>query len=231
MSKSIKKCFGRKLTFTKILEAHKRASKGKKQKKEIILFEMDLETNIVKILNDIKNNKYKFGKYREFIIYEPKERLIKSLPYRDRIVHQWYIEEFIKPFFLPRFIKDTYACIENRGTHKVVINVQKYMRKMKKYNQNYYVLKCDIKKYFYNIDKKILLQILKENIKDRKIINFTEVILGDLEEVGIPIGNYTSQFFANIYLNKFDHYVKEELKIKYYVRYMDDFILLVLMSI
>lgn len=227
MSKSIKKCFDSKLTFTKILEAHKRAGIGKKQKKEIILFEMDLETNIVKILNDIKNNKYKFGKYREFIIYEPKERLIKSLPYRDRIVHQWYIEEFIKPFFGPRFIKDTYACIENRGTHKAVINVQKYMRKMKKCNQNYYVLKCDIKKYFYNIDKKILLQILKENIKDKKIINFTEVILGDLEEVGIPIGNYTSQFFANIYLNKFDHYVKEELKVKYYVRYMDDFILLV----
>ena len=226
MSKSLKKCFNDKLTFEKLLEAHNRASIGKKQRKEVILFEMDLETNLIKMLKEIRNNNYKFGKYREFIIYEPKERLIKSLPYKDRIVHQWYIEEFIKPFFIPRFIKDTYACIENRGTHKAVLKTQKYMRKMKKENKNYYVLKCDIKKYFYNIDKKILLKLLEKRIEDKKIIEFTKIILGNINEIGIPIGNYTSQFFANIYLNEFDHYVKEKLKIKYYIRYMDDFILL-----
>ena len=226
MSKTIKKSFNSKLTFEKLLKAHERASKGKKKKKEVILFEMDLETNIIKILNDIKNNKYRFGKYREFIIYEPKMRIIKSLPYKDRIVHQWYIEEFIKPFFFPRFIIDTFACLDNRGTHKCIIKTQKNMRKMKSKYNDYYVLKCDIKKYFYSINKNILLNILKKRIKDKKLIEFTKIILGDLNELGIPIGNYTSQFFANIYLNELDHYVKEKLNIKYYIRYMDDFILL-----
>lgn len=226
MPKTIKNCFDDKLTFQKLLEAHERASKGKKNKKEVILFEMDLETNIIKILNDIKNNKFKFGKYREFIIYEPKERIIKSLPYRDRIVHQWYIEEFIKPYFFPRFIIDTFACLDNRGTHKAIIKTQLYMRKMEKKYNNYYVLKCDIQKYFYSIDKNILLSILEKYINDRKLIKFTELILGNLDEKGVPIGNYTSQFFANIYLSELDYYIKDKLKIKYYVRYMDDFILL-----
>ena len=98
MPKTIRNIFDQKLTFEKLIEAEERASLGKKKRKEIILFEMDLETNITKILNEIKSGNYRFGNYREFIIYEPKKRLIKSLPYRDRIVHQWYIVEFIKPF-------------------------------------------------------------------------------------------------------------------------------------
>lgn len=226
MSKTIKNMFNSKLTFEKLLQAHERASIGKKCRKEIILFEMDLETNIIKILNDLKSSKYKFGNYREFIIYEPKERVIKSLPYKDRIVHQWYISEFIKPFFYRRFIIDSYACIDNRGTHNAVCKVQKYMQKMKKKYDDYYVLKCDIKKFFYSINKDILFNILKENILDKKLLELTKNILSTEDKKGIPIGNYTSQFFANIYLNELDHYIKEELKVKYYIRYMDDFILL-----
>ena len=101
------------------------------------------------------------------------------------------------------------------------------MTKMYSKNKNYYVLKCDIKKYFYSIDKDILMGILKRRIRCEKLINFTKVILNDGTNIGIPIGNYTSQFFANIYLNEFDHFIKEKLKIKYYIRYMDDFIMLV----
>ncbi len=145
MSKTIKKCFYEKLTFKKMLEAHIRARKGKANKKEIVLFEMDLETNIIRIIDDIKEGKYYFGEYRTFIVYEPKERLIKSLPYRDRIVHQWYVEEFIKPYFCQRFIIDTYACLDGRGTHAAVYSLQKKMRKMKRIYSNYYVLKCDVK--------------------------------------------------------------------------------------
>lgn len=226
MSKTIKNVFDEKLNFENLLSAHDRASKGKRNKKEIILFEMDLETNIIKILNEIKKGVYKFGKYRTFMVYEPKERIIKSLPYRDRIVHQWYVEEFIKPYFLPRFINDTYACLNNRGTHKAVNVTQKYMKKMSKEGK-YYVLKCDIKKYFYSINKEILYKILSKYISDKKLLEFTKVILDDGEKIGISIGNYTSQFFANIYLNELDHYVKDCLKIKYYVRYMDDFIILI----
>ena len=226
MPKTIKNVFIKKLTFERMIEAHYRAVKGKRNKKEIINYEIDLETNITNLINNIKKNTYKQGKYREFIVYEPKQRLIKSLPYQDRIVHQWYVEEFIKDFYYKRFIKDTYACIKDRGTHKAVDNVQKYMRKMKRVNKNYYVLKCDIKKYFYNIDKEILINILGKSIKDIKLLNFTKLILEDGNKKGIPIGNYTSQWFANIYLNELDHYVKDFLRIKYYVRYMDDFIIL-----
>ena len=226
MSKTIKRCYLKCLTYEKLLEAHKRASMGKKKKKEVILFEMDLETNIVKILNNLKNESYKFGEYREFLVKDPKERIIRSLPYPDRVVHQWYVEEFIKPYFYKRFINDTYACLDNRGTHKAVLKVKKYMKKMNK-DGLYYVIKFDIKKFFYSIDKGILLSILEDRIRDKKIISLTKIILDDGNLKGIPIGNYTSQYFANIYLDKLDHYIKENLKIKYYVRYMDDFIILI----
>ena len=226
MPKTIKNKFYKVLTFQKMLEAHERAKVGKNNKSEIIIFEMDLENNIIKIIEDIKNKRYKFGKYREFKVYEPKERIIKSLPYRDRVVHQWFVEEFIKSYYYPRFINDTYACLDFRGTHKAVLNLQRKMRYMKRKYDNYYVLKCDIKKYFYNIDKDILIQILSRKISDKKIIEFAKIILNDGIEKGIPIGNYTSQYFANIYLNELDHFVKETLRVKVYLRYMDDFILL-----
>lgn len=227
MCQSIKNVFDKNLTFIKLLEAHERAAKGKKCKKEVIRFEMDLESNLINIIKEIKSGKYKFGKYKEFIIYEPKKRLIKALPYKDRVVHQWYVEEFIKPFYCKRFIKDSYACLENKGNHKAILTMQKYMNDMYKKNKDYYVLKFDIKKYFYSIDKNILFNILKRNIKDKKLLEFTKIILDDGSKKGIPIGNYTSQYFANIYLNVLDQYIKNELRIKYYIRYMDDFVLLV----
>lgn len=227
MCRTIKNCFFECLTFDKLLAAHERASIGKKSKREVILFEMDLETNLIRIMDELKTLKYQFGGYRVFTIYEPKERVIKSLPYRDRIVHQWYVEEFIKPYFYKRFIKDTYACLDNKGSHLAAKNTQKYMRKMMKQYGSYYVLKCDVKKYFYTIDKGILKDILKRRIKDKTLLEFTNIVLDDGEDLGIPIGNFTSQYYANIYLDVLDHYVKEVLSIKYYVRYMDDFVFLV----
>lgn len=227
MPKTLKNVWDKHFTYDKFIEAHIRASKGKKSYKEVILFEMNLETNIINIMNDIQNGSYQFGKYREFIIFEPKKRLIKSLPYKDRVVHQWYVEEFIKPYMMPRFIYHTYACLPNRGGHKAVEDLQKMMRIMKRNYGNYYILKCDISKYFYSIDRNILYLILKRKISDKKLLNFTKkLIFDDDEKKGIPIGNYTSQFFANIYLNELDHFIKEKLKVRFYVRYMDDFILL-----
>ncbi len=227
MSKSIKNCFDEKLTFIKLLEAHERAKKGKTNKSEVLLFETNLEINIMNLYYELKNNKYKLGTYRTFTIYEPKERLIKALPYKDRIVQQWYVEEFIKPFFVKRFICDSYACINNKGTHKAIKKLQMYMRNMNKLYVEYYVLKCDIKKFFYSIDKDILYNILKKYIKDKKILNLTKIfIYDDNNKVSIPIGNYTSQYYANILLHEFDCYIKYDLKIKYYCRFMDDFVLL-----
>ena len=229
MPKTIKNCFYENLTFSNLLKAHKRARKHKVYKDEIIKFELDLENNIINLLNNIKNKKYHLGNYREFKIYEPKERLIKSLPYVDRIVHQWYIEEFIKPFILPKLITSTFACISNRVTHNAVLEVEKYMRI---YNRNYgdfWILKCDISKFFYSINPYILFDILKKYISDKELLEFTKLLIFDNVDnsnIGIPIGNYTSQFFANIYLNELDQFVKRTLKVKYYVRYMDDFIIL-----
>lgn len=227
MSKSIKKSFYKNLTYDKLLNAHFRASKLKNNKKEILQFNVDQETNIIKLIIELKNGTYKIGKYKTFIVHEPKERTIKCLPYRDRIVQQWYIYEFIKPYILPRLINSTCACIDKRGTHYAVNLVQKYMRQMKKEIPNYYIIKMDIKKYFDNIDRDILFSIMKKYISDKLLLNLTyNYIYEDNLKKSIPIGNYTSQYFANIYLDKLDQYIKKELKLKYYVRYMDDFIIL-----
>ncbi len=227
MPKTIKNVFDEKLTFIKLIEAHQRASKSKRNHSDVIKFEMDLESNIANLLHKIKHGTYRIGKYHEFYVYEPKQRLIKSLPYIDRVVHQWYVEEFIKPYMMPRFISKSFACIEERGAHKAVDYLQKYMRIMKRNHGSYFILKCDISKYFYSIDRNILFSILSRYIRDQKLLEFTKLLLFDGDElIGIPIGNYTSQYFANIYLNELDHFVKETLRVKYYLRYMDDFILL-----
>lgn len=231
MPKKIKNCFYEKLTFEKMLAAHQRAKKFKTNRKEVIEFELNLENNIVNLLNSIKNNKYSLGKYYSFVIYEPKKRIINALPYKDRIVHQWYVEEFIKPNIVPKLINTTYACFTDRGTHKATRQVQKFMQIFKRNYGDFWVLKFDISKFFYSIDPNILFNIMKKYITDKKLLEFTHLLIysgqAKLGDVGIPIGNYTSQFFANIYLNELDQYVKRVLKIPYYVRYMDDFIILV----
>ena len=203
MPKKIRNCFYKELTFSKMLLAHKRARKNKAYKREVILFEMNLENNIINLMNNIKTGKYRLGEYRTFKIYEPKERTIKALPYVDRVVHQWYVEEFIKPNIVPKFIKDTYACLVDRGTHKAVEAIQHYMQIYKRNFGDYWILKCDIKRFFYSINPNILFNILKRQISDKKLLDFTYHLIFDNREgpIGIPIGNYTSQFFANIYLN------------------------------
>jgi retron-type reverse transcriptase len=228
MPKTIKNSYNEKLTFIKLYKAYLRARKNKGNKREILLYNLDLETNLINLLNRLQDGSYSLGKYREFKIYEPKERIIKSLPFEDRIVHQWVVREFIKPYFIPRFINTSCACIDNRGTHYAVRVLQNYMRQMKRVNDNYYILKCDIRKFFNNINKDILYDILKKRISDKKLMSLIMMLIYDNNEgVGIPIGNYTSQYFANIYLNEIDWYIKKELGVKYLVRYMDDFVMLV----
>lgn len=227
MSKTIKNIFFNKLNFFNLLAAHKRAALNKGNKKEILEFDLHLETNLNNLMDSIKSDNYIVGKYSEFKITEPKKRTIRRLPYIDRIVHQWYIGEFIKPYIVNRFINDSYACIEGKGTHKAVYKLQKYMRIMKRNHKDYYIAKFDIKSYFESVDKEILFNILKRYISDKKLLSFTyKLVYESNDKNGIPIGNYTSQYFANIYLNELDYYLKHQLHIKYYIRYMDDFILL-----
>lgn len=219
--------YDKKLTFENLMKANDRAKKNKTNKYEVLYFNYNLEKNITNIFKQLHNATYKIGKYYTFTIYEPKERIIRSLPYKDRIVQQWYVEEFIKPYIVPRLINDTYSCIKDRGTHKAVYKLQYYMRLMNKTNHNYFVLKCDIHQFFYSINKDILFDIMRKYIKDKKLLSLTYMFIYDNEsKIGIPIGNYTSQYYANIYLNELDKYIKYNLNIKYYIRYMDDFILL-----
>ena len=230
MPKKIKNLFLENLTFEKMMQAHYRAKKHKTYKNEVIEFELNLENNIVNIINQLKNGTYRLGKYFTFKIYEPKERFIQALPYKDRIVHQWYVEEFIKPYIVPKFISTSFACLVDKGTHKAVEEVQNQMRIFKQNFGDFWVLKCDIKKFFYSINPHILFAIMKKYISDQRLLNLIKVLIFNetinTAQVGIPIGNYTSQFFANIYLNELDQYIKRNLKIKYYTRYMDDFILI-----
>ncbi|MCI8485956.1 MAG: hypothetical protein HFJ20_02435 [Clostridia bacterium] len=131
-------------------------------------------------------------------------------------MHQWYVESFIKPYFVPLFIENTYAGIKGRGMHKASKDVQIAMRKAKRKWNDYYILKMDVTKYFQNIDKRILWDILKRKMKDKKLLWLTrEILLSTDGLIGLPLGNYTSQMFANIYLNKIDQYIKHKLKCKF----------------
>lgn len=136
MPKRINNIFKENITFTKLLEAHNKCKKNKRFKKQVIEFEMKLESNLIQIGKEVLNNTYTFSEYFEFTIYEPKERKIKTLNYKDRVVQTWYVENFLKPYFEPQFIQDSYACIKDRGTHKAVDKLQQYLIKAdKQYKQ------------------------------------------------------------------------------------------------
>ncbi len=189
MPKRVNNIFKDKIKFNKMYEAYVRAARGKRENKEVILFELNLAQNLTDILKDIYEKKYKVGKYRKFIVYEPKKREIWSLPFRDRVMHQWYVEEFIKPIFMPKFIEESYACIEERGLHKGINKLQYYMKRTYKNNKDFYILKCDVSKFFYSIKKDILFEILSRKIKDKDFLDFTKEIIyqNTSKQEGIPI--------------------------------------------
>ena len=205
MPKKINNVFNNNLTFEKILAAHNRAKIGKVYKPEVILFEMNLENNIINLLNQLKNNQYNIGDYRSFKVYEPKERIIMALPYIDRIVHQWYVEEFIKPYIVPRFIDTSFACITNKGTHKAVEKVQSYLQKYEKSTNNFWILKCDIRKFFYNINPHILYSILCKYIKDKKLLNLTKLLIFEKREA---LGNARHTYWQ-LYFSIFCKYLSK----------------------
>ncbi len=228
MPKTLRNKYYRNLCFQKLMEAHKKARRGKGLRDEIIKFNLKQEEYIYYLLEILENKTYKHGGYEVFYVTEPKLRKIEKSRYIDRVVHRWLVDNFLEPYFVPSFINTSYACIKGRGMHKACLDVQKAMRSCKNKWGSYYILKMDVTKYFENIDKKILISILEKKILDKDVMWLINKILYSQEkEVGLEIGNYTSQLFANIYLNEVDQYVKKELGIKYYFRYMDDSVLMV----
>ena len=206
-------------------EAYRRAVRNKSQRPEVARFLPQKVLLLHQITRSLQTQTYVPSPYYEFTIHDPKTRHILALPIHDRIVHQWVVEEFIKPYYIPRFIAHTYACSPERGTHQAVATAQHFLRTALAHFTSPYIIKLDIASFFSNIDKAILYQLLAKNIRDRELqaLLFT-ILFHNTPTQGIPIGNYTSQYFANIYLNELDQFVKRELKVKYYVRYMDDFI-------
>lgn len=227
MPKTIRNKFDENLTYEKLMLAHKKSRKCKTTRENVIRFNMKKEEYIEYLYYSLKTQKYKHGPYKTFYVKEPKLRMIEASKYVDRIVHRWYVDNFLIPYFVPTFITNSYACLKNKGMHLSAIMVQKSMRRAKKEWGEYYILKMDVKKYFQNINKKILYNIINRKIKDKKLLWLTKEILDSRKgEKGIPIGNYSSQIYANIYLNEIDQYIKRVLKVKYYVRYMDDSVIL-----
>ncbi len=228
MPKTIRNSYYKYLTYEKLLEAHLKSRKGKGYRKEIILFNLKQEEYIMWLLEKLQTKTYKHGGYSTFYVTEPKLRKIEKSKYIDRIVHRWLVDNFLEPAFVPQFINTSYACLKNRGMHKACLDVQKTMKHCEKAWNEYYILKMDIAKYFDNINKTILFNILKRKIKDKDVLWLIEEILyAQKREKGLEIGNYTSQMFANIYLNEIDQYIKHTLKIKWYFRYLDDSVLFV----
>ena len=211
--------------FDNLHKSYLLARRNKRYKKNILEFSINLEENLIQIQNELIWRKYKTGEYREFYIYEPKKRLIKALDFKDRVV-QHAINNIIEPIFENIFIYDSYACRKNRGIHIGVARLTEFLRKSDKYDKKIFVLKSDIKSYFSSIDHQILLRLIEKKIKCKDTLNLLQNIINSNGYKGVPIGNLTSQLFANIYLNQLDHFVKENLEIKWYIRYMDDFIIL-----
>lgn len=226
--------------WSNLLLAHRKASKGKRNKEPAARFEYRLEDNLIALQDELAAQTYRPGHYNSFYIHEPKRRLISAAPFRDRVVHH-ALCNVIEPVFERSFILDSYANRRGKGTHRALDRAQYFARRHR------YVLQCDVKQFFPSIDHELLRLALARKIKDRATLWLIDRILesgaGVLSEEyemvyflgddlfsanrlrGLPIGNLTSQFWANCYLNPFDHFVKRELRCAAYLRYVDDFLL------
>lgn len=193
-------------------------------------FEYNLENNLFNLYEKLKNKTYIPGKYSSFYVHDPKQRLIHKAPVLDRVVHH-LVSKKLEEIFEPTFIAHSYSCRDGKGTHKGLRDLQRFTKKVGKNNTNEcWALKCDIKKFFASVNQDILFKILSKKIADSDFLSLIFKIIYSFSQgntkKGMPIGNLTSQLFANIYLNELDQYVKHKLRIRFYLRYMDDFIIL-----
>lgn len=202
--------------------ANKKARKNKGHQNSIKEFDKNEYQNLLNLSVCLKEKKYKTSKYTTFIIREPKERVIYRLPYfPDRITHHAVIL-VLESIFMSVFTADTYSCIKKRGIHKASKKLTKALEGDR--NGTKYCLKIDIKKFYPSIDNSILKKMLRKKFKDNDLLWLLDEIIDSTK--GVPIGNYLSQYFANFYLTYFDHWIKEDKKVKYYFRYADDMVFL-----
>lgn len=226
--------------FENLYLAYRKARKGKRGRAQPAMFERIQDDELLNLQEEMQTFTYQPGVYHSFYIHDPKKRLISAAPFRDRVVHH-ALCRIIEPIWEKRFIHDTYANRVGKGTHRALDQTQFYARRYK------YVLQCDVKQFFPSIDHAILRKEFARLIRDENVLWLCDLILKSGEGVlseeyemnwfegddlfafnrprGLPIGNLTSQFWANVYLNEFDHFVKRDLKCRAYIRYVDDFLL------
>jgi len=238
--KTYKHLFEQLTSFENLYQAWRGAARGKRAKAEVADFEFNLEENLFTLQNELSEQTYRPGAYRNFHIQDPKPRLISAAPFRDRVVHH-ALCQVIEPIYEARFCFDSYACRTGKGTHAAIRRAQEFARRYP------YVLQCDLTAFFPSVDHAILRACLARRLRDDAVLGLIDRMLesgagvhteehtpfyfpGDdlfaaLRPRGLPIGNLTSQFWANVYLDPLDQFVKRELKCAGYVRYVDDFLL------
>lgn len=212
------------IAFDNLLRATHQARRGKQQSLSAARFLFHLETELCTLQDALRSGSYRMRPYHAFVIYEPKQRRICAADFRDRVVHH-AICNVLDPIFEACLIHDTYACRRGKGTHVAIKRVQHLARRLP------FVLTCDIRKYFESVDHAVLKTLLRRKLKDPALLALLEQIIdhpipGGVAGKGIPIGNLTSQYFANLYLGELDHFLKDHMRLKGYVRYMDDFLVL-----
>ena len=218
--KRINNLFERIIEIENLYIAYQKAKQGKSKQYGIKLFDRDFENNIYNIQKELISGIYQTSKYGIFMIHDPKERTVYRLPFRDRIVHH-AIMNILEPIWTSIFISNSYSCIKGRGIHGVLKHLK---RDLKDSENTIYCLKFDIRKFYPSIDHEILKQIIRKKIKDDRLLGLLDEIINSAP--GVPIGNYLSQYFANLYLSYFDHWIKEDKQVKYYYRYADDIVIL-----
>lgn len=224
------------IEFSNLLSASRQAQKGKRFRDSVLQFNFNLENELFQLQSELATKIYTPGAYTSFYIQDPKPRFISAAPYRDRVVHH-ALCNIISPIFERTFTRDSFANRIGFGTHRALHRFTKFTRTSR------YILQCDIRKYFPSIDHEILKSLVRRKIKCRDTLWLIDTIIDASNEQeasiyhfsgdtlltplqrrrGLPIGNLTSQMFANVYLNGLDHFIKEDLHIQKYVRYMDDF--------
>jgi hypothetical protein len=205
-----------------LIEAHRNARKGKTFYREVQRVDADPEKYLTRIRELLLEKKYRTSRYTVFKkMDKKKEREIFSLPYYpDRII-QWAIVQILEPIWMKTLISDTYSSLKGRGIHSAL---GKLKRALQHRDETRYCLKLDVKKFYPSMNHEILKKIIRRKIKDRDVLDLLDEIINSAE--GVPIGNYLSQYFGNLYLNSFDHWIKETQGIHYYFRYCDDMVIL-----
>lgn len=223
--------YGELISLENLFSAWEAFKKGKTKKRDVLEFERRLEDNIFTLHDDLVNRRYMHRPYHQFHIFDPKFRVIHKAEVRDRVVHH-LLFRYLEALYQPSFIYQSYSSQKERGTHRAVVDVAAALRQQSRNNhRTIWALKLDIKKFFDSINHTVLTMLVQKRVRDPGILWLVNQVIGSYsssqgEGRGVPIGNLTSQIFANIYLSQLDYFVKFQLRMKHYFRYADDFIIL-----